>query len=147
VTAPSLAWCPDENLIAHARLGGISIKGLEGPDRAWVVAGLQVSGLTADDTARALGCSLRLVRSIRAEPMTKLAVYTMTLLDRLDGVMAASMLYEHDRECEVAALYRELTRLSRQRDKLIGDLARARQRVAQRAQRAATTPQTRTLAR
>ncbi len=40
-------------------------------DRCWVVAGLTLAGLTAEDIADRMGCSLRLVRSIRAEDMTR----------------------------------------------------------------------------
>lgn len=41
------------------------------PDRAWIVAGLTLADLTAKDIADRLDCSLRLVRSIRAEPSTQ----------------------------------------------------------------------------
>jgi len=44
---------------------------LESSDRSWVVAGLTLAGLTAEDIADRMGCSLRLVRSIRAEDMTR----------------------------------------------------------------------------
>lgn len=47
-------------------------------DRCWVVAGLTLSGLTAEEIADRMACSLRLVRSIRAEDMTQLCVYVMT---------------------------------------------------------------------
>jgi hypothetical protein len=43
---------------------------LGAPDRSWLVAGLTLAGLTADDIADRLACSLRLVRTIRAHPMT-----------------------------------------------------------------------------
>ncbi|WP_237569284.1 NAD(P)H-dependent flavin oxidoreductase [Mycolicibacterium lacusdiani] len=39
-------------------------------DRAWLVSGLTLRVLTAKDIAERLGCSLRLVRAIRAEPIT-----------------------------------------------------------------------------
>lgn len=44
------------------------------PDRCWVVAGLTLAGLTAKDISERLGCSLRLVRSIRAEDMTQVCL-------------------------------------------------------------------------
>lgn len=47
---------------------------LTAPDRAWLVAGLTLAGLTAKDIADRLGCSLRLVRSIRAEPSTQVCL-------------------------------------------------------------------------
>lgn len=65
-------WHPDHHLV-DAILAGSSttVADLSGPDRSWVVAGLTRAGLTAEDIAdRLKPCSLRLVRSIRAEPMT-----------------------------------------------------------------------------
>lgn len=43
-------------------------------DRAWVVAGLTLAGLTAKDIAERLGCSLRLVRSIRATDLAQVCL-------------------------------------------------------------------------
>lgn len=43
---------------------------LAAPDRAWVVAHLTAEGMTAADAADRLGCSLRLVKTVRADPMT-----------------------------------------------------------------------------
>lgn len=42
---------------------------LPGPDRCWLVAGLTLYGLTAKDIADRLSCSIRLVKTIRAEDM------------------------------------------------------------------------------
>jgi hypothetical protein len=43
-------------------------------DRAWLVAGLTLAGVTAQDIADRMRCSLRLVRAIRAEELTQFAV-------------------------------------------------------------------------
>lgn len=40
-------------------------------DRAWLVAGLTAAGMTAQDIADRTGCSLRLIRAIRAEDITQ----------------------------------------------------------------------------
>jgi hypothetical protein len=58
--------------------GGRKMSQLAAPDRCWVVAGLTVAGLTAGDIADRLDCSLRLVRSIRADDMTAVCVYVQT---------------------------------------------------------------------
>jgi len=47
---------------------------LSGPDRSWLVAGLTLAGLTAQAIADRLSCSLRLVRTIRAEDMTQVCL-------------------------------------------------------------------------
>lgn len=47
---------------------------LSGPDRSWLVAGLTLAGVTAQGIADRLSCSLRLVRTIRAEDMTQVCL-------------------------------------------------------------------------
>lgn len=44
---------------------------LSDPDRAWLVAGLTLAGMTAEEIAERTKCSRRLVMSIRAEDMTQ----------------------------------------------------------------------------
>ena len=65
-------WSPDEQLVASVLAGsGRKMSQLGSSDRSWVVAGLTLAGLTAEDIADRMDCSLRLVRSIRAEDMTR----------------------------------------------------------------------------
>ncbi len=47
---------------------------LSAPDRCWLVAGLTLARLTAEDIADRMSCSLRLVRTIRAEDMTQVCL-------------------------------------------------------------------------
>lgn len=47
---------------------------LSTPDRCWLVAGLTLARLTAEDIADRMRCSLRLVRTIRAEEMTQVCL-------------------------------------------------------------------------
>lgn len=47
---------------------------LSTPDRCWLVAGLTLAHLTAEDIADRMRCSLRLVRTIRAEDMTAVCI-------------------------------------------------------------------------
>lgn len=72
-------WAPDEHLIDAAREGKLRATAMSGPDRCWVVAGLTAAGVTAEETARLLHCSLRLVRQIRAEPMTAVCTYALDI--------------------------------------------------------------------
>lgn len=51
---------------------------LSDADRAWLVAGLTLAGVTAQDIADRMSCSLRLVRAIRAEDITQMAVVAQT---------------------------------------------------------------------
>lgn len=75
MSAP-LRWEPDDQLVP-AVLAGVRayrMALLSHPDRCWVVAGLTLAGLTAEDIAERLSCSLRLVRALRADDMTQVCL-------------------------------------------------------------------------
>lgn len=112
-------WEPDLNLLVHARMGVCRAVDLDGPDRAWVVAGLSALGLTADEIADRLKCSLRLVRQIKAEPMTIVATYALGVQDKLDRarLLITRQREEHQRELRRAAA--QLARCRWQRDQYI----------------------------
>ena len=74
-SSPALTdrWQPDQQLVPAVLAAPRATRpmaDLAGPDRAWVVAGLTLAGMTAEEIADRLACSLRLVRTIRAEDMT-----------------------------------------------------------------------------
>lgn len=112
-------WQPDDALVITIRTRSIAISGLSGPDRAWVVASLTVAGWTVASIAARLKCSLRLIQQIKAEPMTLVALYALTLdqqlrqergLRHLEGRVAAQA---------EAQLQRRIHTLERQRDWLL----------------------------
>lgn len=73
-------WTPDEQLVP-AVLAGSSARRMADlcdADRSWAVAGMSAAGCTAEEIAYRLGCSLRLVRTIRAAPMTRVCTYALT---------------------------------------------------------------------
>lgn len=115
IVSESVRWEPDEQLIACAMNGGRTMKDLAPPDRSWAVAGMTLKGLTADDIADRLGCSLRLVRSIRAEPMTVLAGLYLSEVDHFTDELRL-------RDSELRGLRVDLsealTEAARTRDKL-----------------------------
>lgn len=119
MSAPCDRWQPDENLIDHTRLCPLPITRLSGPDRAWVVAGLTAQGWTAEETARQLKCSLRLIRQIRAEPMYQVARYALVLRDQV--LTADVRMADQTRQANrtIAGLQAELRRVTNQRNKLI----------------------------
>jgi hypothetical protein len=68
-------WEPDDQLVAAILAGSPrTMADLSGPDRCWLVAGLTLARLTAEDIADRMRCSLRLVRTIRAEDMTQVCL-------------------------------------------------------------------------
>lgn len=70
-------WEPDNQMVAAVLSSPKAWRGMTQLcdwDRAWLVAGLTLAGMTAKDIAERLDCSLRLVRSIRAEDRTQACV-------------------------------------------------------------------------
>lgn len=117
-------WVPDENLVDHVRLTKVDYRRFCLEDRAWIVAGLTVVGYTAEMIAKQLCCSIRTVKSIKAEPMTRVAVYALSqreilVKERGEVVVHTSARVRALRSCEC-----DLARLTRQRDRLISDLGR-----------------------
>jgi hypothetical protein len=80
-------WTPDEQLIPAFLAGRKPTMALSPADRAWVVAGMTLAGKKAEDIADQVGCSLRLVRKIWADPMAQLCAFyqlqTTTFTDEI----------------------------------------------------------------
>lgn len=110
-------WEPDEHLIACARSGGKRMADLDAPDRSWVVAGLTLQGLTADETADLLGCSLRLVRSVRADPMTLVCTRLMEESEHFSHELRLA-------QSERRAALRDLASMTSDRDRIKAQLDR-----------------------
>lgn len=75
--APPPRWEPDNQMVAAVLASPKAWRGMTQLcdwDRAWLVAGLTLANMTAWEIAERLGCSLRLVRSIRAEDRTQACV-------------------------------------------------------------------------
>ena len=88
-------------------------------DRAWLVAGLTLAGLTAQDIADRLSCSLRLVRTIRADAMTQvclMAQHRETAL--LDEIRRIELEYKLTRR-GLDMMQAEANRLRMQRDQIL----------------------------
>lgn len=103
---------PDEQLVP-AVLAGTSRKmsQLCSSDRSWVVAGLTLAGLTAEDIADRLSCSLRLVRSIRAEDMTQVCVQMQSETDNFANELRLSRASNAAQTARIAELSSELDRV------------------------------------
>lgn len=75
---PGPRWEPDLQMAAAVLSMPKSSRKLtemELPDRCWLVAFLTVAGCTAENIAERCRCSVRLVRAVRAEPMTQLCEF------------------------------------------------------------------------
>lgn len=115
-------WQPDPALVFTVRTRSIAIAGLSGMDRSWIVAALTVEGWTVSSIAARLQCSLRLVQQIKAEPMTKVALYALTLQRRLTEAEGLRHLEGRLASQQIAARDASVLRLTRQRDTLLDQL-------------------------
>lgn len=115
-------WEPDRNIVAAVLSTPKSTRkmtDLSGPDRSWLVAGLTLSGMTAQSIADRLSCSLRLVRTIRAEDMTQVCylaqLWEKDLLDDVRQTELQSRLARREKD----AAERRLAQLRLQFDQVL----------------------------
>jgi hypothetical protein len=118
-------WVPDELLVASVLGSPRAWRGateLSAADRSWLVAGLSLGGLTAADIAGRLSCSLRLVRSIRAESLTQVCVWAQRQARVLgDGVRVERVAHAGTR-LELVRARAEVDRLKAQVEDLLSAL-------------------------
>lgn len=113
-------WEPDLQLIpAVLAGGGRKMSQLDTPDRCWVVAGLTVAGLTAEEIADRLDCSLRLVRSIRAEDMTAVCTYVQTESKNFTDELRLSVSQARQTATRLSQVEAELARTKGKLDRMI----------------------------
>ncbi|MCV7187029.1 hypothetical protein H7I62_01840 [Mycolicibacterium thermoresistibile] len=124
VTAPD-RWEPDEQLVAavmSSPKASRRMTELADPDRCWLVAGLTLAGMTAQDIADRTGCSLRLIRAIRAEPMTQVCVYAHQQVGALSDSLRGEQIDHAATRLELARARDEADRLRMQVDQLLDAL-------------------------
>ncbi|TCN51812.1 hypothetical protein EV641_109203 [Rhodococcus sp. SMB37] len=117
-------WQPDDHLITAAQAGQLHIRNLTAEDRSWVVAGLTARGVTAEDTATMLRCSLRLIKQIRAHPMTAVSHYAQTIAVEVETTVSKEKTKNRAHAYELENLRMTAERYKQQRDKLIDQLAK-----------------------
>lgn len=115
-------WQPDEALVVTVRTRCLEMKELSGPDRSWIVASLTVQGWTVAAIADRLKCSLRLVQTIKTEPMTRVALYALGLADELANERALRHLDAASAAAQATAQAATISRLSGQRDALLAQV-------------------------
>lgn len=119
-------WKPDEALVLTVRTRCLEMKDLSGPDRSWIVASLTVQGWTVAAIADRLKCSLRLVQTIKTEPMTRVALYALEVAAELATERNERAVEQMSFALQATAWEAERRRLYAQRDALVDTLARAR---------------------
>lgn len=120
VTTDRIRWMPDEQMVASVLAGsGRKMAQLNSSDRSWVVAGLTLAGLTAEDIADRLDCSLRLVRSIRAEDMTQVCVHMQTETTNFTNELRLARTEIKNQASVIATLEIDLGRTKAKLDRMI----------------------------
>lgn len=114
-------WEPDTQLIASYLANARPELKLSPADRAWVVAGLTLAGKTAEDIAERLGCSLRLIRTIRADPMTQVCVFYQREVETFESEMRIVISERRNVASELEETQRELIRVKAQLANLIAN--------------------------
>lgn len=115
-------WEPDGHLVAavlSAPKASRRMTELSNADRAYLVAGLTLAGMTAKDIAERLDCSLRLVRSIRAEDMTQVCVVWMQETREIGDDLRTERCDHALTRRELAEAQTKEARLQMQLDKLV----------------------------
>lgn len=116
-------WEPDPHLIDAANQGRLRMADLSLADRSWVVAGLQAGGLTAGETAMRLRCSLRLIRTIRADPMTSVCLFAMEQSVVMAAACAQLQRQVADAQRQTFVEAQRLNTMKAERDRLVDTLA------------------------
>lgn len=117
-------WVPDEQLIPRYLAPPPYPTGkLTTADRCWVVAGLTLADRTAEDIAERLGCSLRLVRTIRADPMTQVCVFYQTEVSTFEAELRMANSDHRNLAAQLNETEAELARAKRQLARLINPAA------------------------
>lgn len=115
-------WEPDDHLVEAALSSPKFTKrmtDLSCPDRSWLVAGLTLAGMTAQSIADRLSCSLRLVRTIRAEEMTQVCYLAQQREAALTEMHRAADRAERLAAHELTTAKAQLARLRFELDQII----------------------------
>jgi len=118
-------WEMDAGMVAAVLASPKSsrrITDMRAGDRAWIVAGLELSGEAAERTAERMWCSLRLIRSLRAEDATQMARLLQAKISREQKDLRAEQCAHGVTRCELAEALRANARLQMQVDQLVDRL-------------------------
>lgn len=112
-------WQPDEVLVLTVRTRCLDAKSLSGPDRSWIVASLTAQGWTVAAIAARLQCSLRLIQTIKTEPMTRVATFALRLAAEIAEERSLHHLEQAAAAAHAAGQQKRIERLVSQRDTLL----------------------------
>ncbi|MGV0738224.1 hypothetical protein ABQF35_14310 [Mycobacterium syngnathidarum] len=115
-------WEPDAQMVAAVLSmpkASRAMTELSDPDRAWLVAGLTLAGMTAEEIAERTKCSRRLVMSIRAEDMTQVCKVAQQQTGEISEELSAERCQHSLTRRELSESRAEAERLRAQLDQII----------------------------
>lgn len=119
-------WEPDAlmvSVVLSSPKASRGLKELSGPDRSWLVAGLTLAGMSAKEIAARTDCSIRLVKAIRAEPMTQVCAFVHEEIGKVAAVARAEKALRLATESDLEQSRLREARIQRQLDQVLGKLA------------------------
>lgn len=117
---PTPRWTPDEQMVPALLAGGRrDMMTLCDNDRAWVVAGLTAAGMTAEDIATKIMCSLRTVKKIRQSPVTIACTYAQVETENFRNELRLAASHAAELQRRITAVDAELRRTKAKLDTMI----------------------------
>lgn len=92
----------------------VRMTGLSAADRSWLVAGLSVRGMVAEEIAARTHCSLRLIRTIRSWEMTQVCRWVLARVGVVERELGAERAAHQVTRRELAVCRGEVSRLRAQ---------------------------------
>lgn len=119
-------WRPDELMVAEVSAtpkSFVHMTKLSSADRAWLVAGLSVRGMVAEEIADRTHCSLRLIRTIRSWEMTQVCRWVHERTAVLEAELSGERSQHSHTRRELEESGRRESRLRGQVDQLVAKLS------------------------
>ena len=140
MTAFETGWEPDMAVVDAVLDGRASLDSLAPEDRAVVVAELSERGESVEQIADRLGCCTRVVKRVRAQPLTRTLVRAMRAETARQAAESTTHQARAVGQSEQAAQARRTAQLAAQVDALVDSTRRLRQELdtARSAQRPVT---------
>lgn len=120
------AWEPDWHVVDAVVSRRKGLDDLDLTDRCVVVAGLTHRGRSVNDIAEHLGCCTRVVKRLRAQPLTAALTHLLEAEQRADNAERRTLAQSAAHDRTTAAIATERDRYRRQANDLFQALAHRR---------------------
>ena len=118
-------WAPDDQLLAVVMGSPHSprkLTAMPDEDRCHLVAGLTLAGWSAKEIKHRCGASIRLIRFLRAEPLTRVCMWALDEVKKVDKQYREEKAARLTAESDLEQSRRRETRLQKQLDQILDQL-------------------------